>query len=166
VNYRKSFAPKTPATDFGLYAVATRHPTALMSEVKLQPVKAGIYTLKPLSQPITVIVLKEIAPVTRNALWALFSFEEERVAQGAQEYVWRQPDHASVLSELYHLYQQQGIAMSYTYEDFYRDLARKMLVQLPPEERLRGLPPEERLRGLSEAELQQIQQLLAGKLKH
>ena len=74
--------------------------------------------------------------------------------------------------------------MSYTYEDFYRDLARKLVVQLPPEERLRGLPVEERLRGLpveerlrglpveerlrglSEAELEQLQQVLAGKLKH
>ena len=28
------------------------------------------------------------------------------------EYVWRQPDHAPVLSERYHLYQQYGIAMS------------------------------------------------------
>ena len=38
--------------------------------------------------------------------------------------------------------------MSYTIEDFHRDIALKMLPQLPPEERLRGLPPEERLRGL------------------
>ena len=36
-----------------------------------------------MSQPITVIVLKEVARVTRNALWALFSFEAERVAQAA-----------------------------------------------------------------------------------
>ena len=126
-------------------------------------------------QTITVIVLKDVAQATRNALWALFSFEAERVAQGAQDYVWRQTDHLPILQELYHRYQQLGIAMAYTFENFRQDLARELVVELPPEERLRGLPPEERLRGLppeerlrglSEAELQQLQQWLQGKLRH
>ena len=192
VNYRKSFAPKAPARAFGLYAVATRRPAALLREVDLQPVKAGVYTVRALHQPITVIVLKEVATATRNALWALFSFEAERVAQGAQDYVWRQADHAPILQELYHRYQHVGIAMAYTFEDFQKDLARRLVLELPPEERLRacpeerlrglppeerlrglppeerlrGLPPEERLRGLSEEELHRLKQLLDGKLKH
>ena len=184
VNYRKSFAPREPVDQFGLYAVATRHPVALWREVERQPVKAGVYTVRALRQPITVIVLKEIAPATRNALWALFSFEAGRVAQGAQDYVWRQPDHLPILQELYHCYQQVGVAMSYTFENFRQDLARELVLELPveerlrglppeellrrvpPEERLRGLPPEERLRGLSEAELEYLRQFfLQGQLK-
>jgi hypothetical protein len=50
--------------------------------------------------------------------------------------------------------------MSYTFEDFRRDVARKMLPELLPEERLRGLPPEERLRGLSKEELARLRALL------
>ena len=193
VNYRKSFAPREPAARFGLYAVATRRPTALLREVEGQPVKTGVYTIRALQQPITVIVLKEIAPATRNALWALFSFEAKRVAQGAQDYIWRQPDHLPILQELYHCYQQVGIAMSYTFENFRQDLARELVLELPvedrlrglppeellrrvppedrlrglpPEDRLRGLPPEDRLRGLSEAELEYLRQFLEGERKH
>ena len=43
--------------------------------------------------------------------------------------------------------------MSYTFQDFRRDLAREALPELTPEERLRGLPPEERLLGLSDEDL-------------
>jgi hypothetical protein len=158
VNYRKSFAPREPADQFGLYAVATRHPAALWREVGRQPVKTGVYSVRALRQPITVIVLKEVAPVTRNALWALFSFEAQRVAQGAQDYVWRQPDHLPIRQELYHCYQQVGVAMSYTFENFRQDLARELVLELPVEERLRGLPAEERLHGLSDAELEYLRQ--------
>jgi len=104
--------------------------------------------------------------VTRNAIWASFSFEVDRVARGARDYVWRQADHVSILQELYHRYQEVGIAMSYTFENFQKDLARRLVSELPPEERLRGLPPEERLRGLSEEELQRLRQLLDTQLKH
>ena len=151
--YRKSFAPREPVDQFGLYAVATRHPAALWREVERQPVKTGVYSVRALRQPITVIVLKEIAPATRNALWALFSFEAKRVAQGAQDYVWRQPDHLPILQELYHCYQQVGVAMSYTFENFRQDLARELVLELPVEERLRGLTPEELMRGLTPEEL-------------
>jgi len=184
VNYRKSFAPTAPAADFGLYAVATRRPEALMRDVALQRVQEGVYTVRALHQPITVIVLKEVATVTRNAIWALFSFEADRVERGARDYVWRQADHVSLLQELYYRYQEVGIAMSYTFENFQRDLARRLVLELPPEERLRGLPPEERLRGLppeerlrglppeerlrglSEEELQRLRQWLDTQLKH
>jgi hypothetical protein len=73
--------------------------------------------------------------VTRNAIWALFSFEADRVARGARDYVWRQADHLSLLRELHHRYQHEGIAMAYTFEDFQKDLARRLVLELPPEER-------------------------------
>jgi len=38
--------------------------------------------------------------------------------------------------------------MSYTFEDFRRDLIREVLPELPPEERLRGLSPEQILKFL------------------
>jgi hypothetical protein len=153
VNYRKAFAREEPVEDFGLYAVTTRRPQGLMRHTPLVEVKPGVYRLQLLQRTITVIVPREVEPVPRNALWELFSFEAERVVQGARDYRWRQDEHASVLNEIYHRYREQGVTMSYTFEDFRHDLARELLQELPPEERLKGLPPEQRLKGLPPEEL-------------
>ena len=157
VNYRKAFAPREPAARFGLYAVTTRRPRALAEQVTLTPVKPGVYRLPILGRTITLIVLREVEPCPRNALWEIFSFEAAKVAAGADAYQWRQNDYVPILEMIYERYREVGIPMSYTFEDFRRDYAREILKKMPmderlaglsPEERLRGLPPEERLRGL------------------
>jgi hypothetical protein len=140
---------EAPAADFGLYAVTTRHPRALFSQTEVAGVKDGVYRLQVVSRAVTLIVLPEVASAPRNALWDLFSFQADKVQQGARTYRWRQPDHVPVLNEIYHRYRELGIAMPYTFEDFRHDLALELVQELPPEERLRGLPSEERLRGLS-----------------
>ncbi|WP_296924409.1 hypothetical protein [Thiohalocapsa sp.] len=96
----------------------------------------------------TVIVPRAVERAPRNALWELFSAEAERVAEGARNFRWQAADHLPILNELYRHYRNAGLRMSYTIEDFRRDVALEVLPELPPEERLRGLPPEERLRGL------------------
>ena len=169
VNYRKAFAPREPAARFGLYAVTTRRPRGLAEQVALEPVKPGVYRLPILGRTITLIVLREVAPCPRNALWEIFSFEAAKVAAGAGMYHWRQDDHFPILEEIYRRYREAGIPMSYTFQDFRRDLARETLPELTPEERLRGLPPEDlvrglrtegRLRGLSDEDLAQLKDLL------
>ena len=82
VNYRKAFAASAPAQDFALYAVTTRHPRALLAEVPAEAVKAGVYRLRVLNRYLTLIVPREVEAHPRNALWELFSFKAERVAQG------------------------------------------------------------------------------------
>jgi hypothetical protein len=72
----------------------------------------------------------------------------------------------SILSVKWFTNPDERIAMAYTFEDFERDLARRLVLELPPEERLRGLSEEERLRGLSEEELRRLRQLLDTQLKH
>ena len=104
--------------------------------------------LPVVSRTVNIIVLHEVEPAPRNALWDLFSFEAEKVRQGAKAYRWRQPDHVPILNEIYHRYRKVGIDMPYTFEDFRRDLALELVQELPPEERMRGLPSEERMRGL------------------
>jgi hypothetical protein len=148
VNYRKAYAAEAPAADFGLYAVTTRYPRTLFSQTEVVAVKDGVYRLQVVSRAVTLIVLPEVASAPRNALWDLFSFQADKVQQGARTYRWRQPDHVPVLNEIYHRYRELGIAMPYTFEDFRHDLALELVQELPPEERLRGLPVEERLRGL------------------
>lgn len=160
VNYRKAFAMGSSPQDFGLYAVSTRRPRDLLRRTNATKRRPGVYALEILSREITLILPREVEPGPRNALWELFSFEAARVVQGAQDYRWRQPDHVSVLNEIYHHYQALGIAMPYTFEDFRRDVAREVLPELSAEERLRGLPPEERLRGLDEEDLARLRKLL------
>lgn len=152
VNYRKAFAMDARPEDCGLYAVSTRRPRDLLSNADAQEHQPGIFGLRILNREITLILPREVEPEPRNALWELFSFEAARVILGAQNYHWRQPDRVSILNEIYHHYQSTGIAMPYTFEDFRRDVAREVLPELSPEERLRGLPPEERLRGLAPEE--------------
>ncbi len=169
VNYRKAFAPDVAAEAFGLYAVSTRHPRRLFARVPPTEAKPGVYQLAVIGRRVTVIVPREVERAPRNALWELFSAEAERVAEGAREFHWQGADHLPILNELYQHYRDAGLSMSYTFDDFRRDVARKMLPELlpeerlrglPPEERLRGLPPEERLRGLSKEELARLRALL------
>jgi hypothetical protein len=57
--------------------------------------------------------------------------------------------------------------MSYTMEDFKRDLRKKVLQELSPEERqeiVESLPPEERLGGVSPDQIRKyLNQLTAGR---
>ena len=163
VNYRKAYAADAPPADFGLYAVTTRRPRALFSQTDVDLVKDGVYRLQVVSRAVTLIVLREVEPTPRNALWDLFSFQAEKVQQGAKAYRWRQPDHVPVLNEIYHRYRELGIAMPYTFDDFRRDLALELLQELPTEERLRGMSPEEILRGLDDAERARLKELLERK---
>jgi hypothetical protein len=152
VNYRKAIAPEAQPEAFGLYAVGTRRPQALAQAMALTPLKPGVYRLAVVTRTVTVIVLNEVATVTRNALWELFSGEPPKIAFGAKHYRWRQPDHNTVLQALYYRYHQTGVTMTYTFEDFRHDLALELVKELPPEERLKGLSPEELLKQLTPEE--------------
>lgn len=153
VNYRKAFAHQAPRQDFGLYAVSTRHPRALFSEVPAEKIRDGVFRLRVLNRDITLIVPKEVEPHPRNALWELFSFEVERVAQGAKDYHWRQSDYVPILEGLYQYYPELGDVMAYTIQDFHRDLARERLKKMSAREILSEFSPEEILNELSPDDL-------------
>ncbi len=152
VNYRKQSSPSfeelLPVEDFGLYAVCTRHPENLEKEVALQRMKEGVYDLRWGSRPVRLIILSEILPLERNALWLLFSGIMEKVQYGVSRYRARQLELRAVLNKLVASYKIEGIAMSYTIEDFKREVREEFLASLTLEERLEGLPTEERLKGL------------------
>ena len=58
-----------------------------------------------------------------------------------------------MLDQVLTWYQQEGLDMPYTMEDFKRDVKEQLLKELTPEERLKGLPPEERLKDLPSDEV-------------
>jgi hypothetical protein len=174
VNYRKQSSPSVdkllPIDDFGLYAVSTRHPEKLATEVALELVKQGVYEVPWGSRRIRIIVLSGVPRVERNAIWQLFSGIPENVQFGALNYHWQRPDHSGIFNDLLQYYQAEGITMPYTWNDYFKENSpqllelvmkslsveellqklpvKELLKRLPPEERLKGLPPEERLKGL------------------
>jgi len=116
--------------------------------VALEAVKPGVYRLPVVGRTVTLIILREVEPCPRNALWEIFSFEAAKVFAGADTYCWRRDYHVPILEQIYQRYREVGIPMAYTFEDFKREWTRQKLAEMTPEERVRGLPPEERLRGL------------------
>jgi len=152
VNYRKQESPSPdkllPVEDFRFYAVTTRQPEKLATEVSLAPVKQGIYETIWGTHAIRIIVLSQVPEIPRNAIWQMFSGIAEKVQFGVANYHWQRPDHSTVINDLFNNYQVEGITMPYTFEDYYKDFTRRHLDWLTTEERLKGLPAEERLKGL------------------
>ena len=152
VNYRKQISPSwekpLPIEDFRLYAVCTRWPEKLATEVAFESLKEGIYEVQWGSRRIRIIVLSQVPKIERNAIWQLFSAEAEKVQYGADHYVWRREEYKKLINKLYQYYRVEGIAMPYTWDDFSREYDQELLERLTPEERLKGLPVEERLKGL------------------
>ena len=61
---------------------------------------------------------------------------------------------------MYELLQKEEIQMSYTVEDFKREVIINSLHTLSIEERLKGLRPEERLKGLQPEDIEILKNLL------
>ncbi len=166
VNYRKQVtpadAPLVPKSVCRLYGVSTRFPAKLHRQVPLKRLQEGVHEVFWGNNPIRVIVLSEIPEAPHNALWNLFSGVVERAAYGVSHYRPQLRDASTILNQLYHYYELEGMRMPYTLEDFRREYAdeieediRKLVQHLSPEHRLEGLSPEQRLQGLSPKELLQ-----------
>jgi len=156
VNYRKQVSPSLdaliPEESIGLFAVATRFPQKLAEQVKLERCGEGVYNLYWGTDRIRVLVLSEVPATERNAVWNLFSGDLGRIASAAHQFRRRKSELSTVLNQLFENYQQEGIPMPYTVEDFMRDVTLEHLDLLKADERLRGLSSDERLRGLSSDE--------------
>ncbi len=88
----------------------------------------------------------------QNALWQLFSGKADGFKYGDAHYEWQAPEDKSLIYQLYQKYLNEGIKMSYTYEDFHRDYTMPFIESLPTELKLKGISPEERLKGLPHSE--------------
>jgi hypothetical protein len=152
VSYRKlvSTSPKNlkPESDFQLYAITTRYPQKLATQVNLQEQRPGVY-LVDYGHPIQVLVLSQLLPVPKNAFWQLFSADATKVSYGRQHYHWKRPTLSSLINQLFEFYHLEDIIMSYTVEDYVRDYTKEHLHTLTAAERVAGLPAAEILQGLS-----------------
>jgi hypothetical protein len=165
VAYRKLVSPSPsellPDDQFGLYAVAARFSHNLSGQVPWQRVQAGVDDCRWGTDTIRVVVAGELPREPHNAPLHLFSSAPDLVEFGRSAYRQRSEETSLLLRQLFESFREEDLAMSYTMEDFKRDLFTKHFAQLtpeeqeevlralPPERRLAGLPPEQRLAGLS-----------------
>jgi hypothetical protein len=165
VNYRKQATPSKqgllPAGDFRLFAVCIRFPHNLAQEVKLSPVRQGVYEVKVVARTIRIIVVHQLPLEEQNAMLLLFSASVERLSYGKEHYRPRSGESSTLLYELIKVYSEDP-EMSAKLKEFFQKSVDELLNTLPPEElrkhlsreeRLKGMSPEERLEGMSREEL-------------
>ena len=76
--------------------------------------------------------------MAKTAFWQLFSANAEKVAYGKNHYDWHNNSVSSVINQLYEKYQQEGLIMSYTVEDYLREYGKERWKYLTVEDPLDG----------------------------
>ena len=103
VNLRKQVSPSMDEDDlvqeeeFQLYAVTSRYPQQLASNVGLEPVAPGVYQVQVLAKRIRIIVANQLPEQEQNALLHLFSSRTELLAYGVQHYRTRSSETSTLL---------------------------------------------------------------------
>ena len=136
-----------------MYTVRTRFPRKLTVAKSFKNDRDGIFEVLWGSQNIRIIVLSQVPPEKRNALWELFSAVPEKVRYGAGQYRMRQPDGSTMFYQLYQQYQVEGIDMPYTWEDFQKDFKKEFLKGLTAEDLLKNFSKEDLLKNFSKEDL-------------
>jgi hypothetical protein len=101
---------------------------------------------------VRVVVAGELPKQAHNAPLHLFSAASDLVGFGQVTYRRRSENTSLLLGQLFEKLKGEGLAMSFTIEDFKRDYVKRHFARLSPEERreaLQSLPPEERLAGMT-----------------
>ncbi|HEX3151897.1 MAG TPA: hypothetical protein VHR66_27745 [Gemmataceae bacterium] len=156
VAYRKvvSRSPSDllPEDRFGLYAVAARFPRNLSSRVPWRQLTAGVYDCEWGTDTVRVVVAGELSREAHNAPLHLVSDRPALLEFGGRTYRPRSEQTSRLILQLYERFQQEGLAMPFTMEDFNRQFVEEHFARLTRREReqaLNKLTPEERLAGLS-----------------
>jgi len=160
VNYRKQISPKgklLAPENFRVYAVSTKYPKKLSTQVDFTEISPGVYEVKWGIRNVRIIVLSLIPKTERNAVWLMFSAVPEKVGFGAGNYEWNIPV-STVINQLFSKYKEGGIEMAYTVEDYHRDLKKEamkimteedlasLMNNFGPEKVLKRLKPEDVLK--------------------
>jgi hypothetical protein len=155
VNYRKQSSPSPqemlPLQALRLFAVCARFPHNLAQEVKLEPLREGVYEVRELALRIRIIVANQLPLHDHNAMLHLFSAREELLRYGRDHYRPHAQETSTLLYQLFKAYSEES-TMPDKLQEFVRQSIKELLDTLPPEELLKGMPAEELLKGLSAEE--------------
>jgi hypothetical protein len=174
VAYRKLVSPSPskllPENQFRLYAVCARFPDNLASQVPWQQRQAGVYHCQWATDQVRVVVAGQLPREAHNAPLHLFSASPELVGFGRGAYQRRSETTSLLLGQLFERLRGEGFVMSFTMEDFKRELLVDYLKKLSPKEQrkaLQSLSPEKRrelLKSWPPEELHQyLEQLATGR---
>jgi hypothetical protein len=183
VAYRKLVSPSPsellPEDRFRLYAVCARFPDNLAGQVPWQQRQAGVYHGQWATDGVRIVVAGQLSREPHNAPLHLFSASLELVGFGQNSYRRRSENTSLLLGQLFERLRGEGFTMSFTMEDFKRELTKEHFKDLSPKEQreaLRSLSPqkrrelleswlpEERLAGLSPEQIRQyLDQLTSGR---
>jgi hypothetical protein len=171
VAYRKLVSPSPsellPEERFRLFAVCSRFPHNLSGQVPWQRIQAGVYDCRWGTDTVRVIVAGELSREAHNAPLHLFSASPELVGFGSSHYQRRSETISLLLGQLFQRLEGEGFTVTFTMEDFRRQVLRDEFAKLTPEQRrdvLQALTPEERLAGLSVEQIQHyLDQLTAAR---
>lgn len=151
VAYRKLVSPSpaelVPEDQFRLYAVVARFPHNLSGQAPWKRVQAGVYDCQWGTDTIRVVVAGELPREAHNAPLHLFSASPALVRFAGGAYQRRSQNTSALLRQLFERLEGEGLAMSYTMEDFQRQFVKEHFPKLTPEERrdvLESLPAEVR----------------------
>jgi hypothetical protein len=156
VAYRKLVSPSPsellPEDRFRLFAVVARYPVQLSAQVPWRTCQAGVYDCSWGTDVVRVVVAGQLPQETQNAPLHLFSASPELVGFGRTAYQRRSPNTSELLGQLLENLRGEGLTMSYTMQDFKRDMTARYLQELSPRERrevLQTLPAQKRRTFLS-----------------
>jgi len=178
VNYCKQAADQNLTVNFDncqLYAVTARKPEKLFAQGNFQQIAEGVYDYEVLQCTTRIIVTGTIDNAVHNALWQLFSGNQQQFTEGVRHYGVHNMSHSELMRQLFRYYQQEALfPMAYSFEQFKKDLHEETLKSfteqeciqvmnmLPVEKRLEGIPAkqllekvstEQRLEGVSAEQL-------------
>ena len=157
VNYRKQVSPSMqtllPEEQFKLYAVCSRFPQNLADQSLLLEQHQGVYECRRGTDLIRVVVAGQLPQQEHNAPLHLFSASLDQVNYGRGHFRQHSEHTSSTLLGLFQAYQQEGISVAYTIQDFHRDYFQEMLLKLPQEERKAIL--DKLIEGLSTEEIEE-----------
>ena len=144
---------------FRLFGISTRFPKKLQAEENLVKIKKGVYSIKRGLHEIKIIVLIDMNKEQKNAIWNMFGIDPNMIQYGLENYNWKRDDFRKSLSQqLIEKYKSEGVIMSYTEKDFFRDFVLSHLHQVSTEEIAKRIKPsdifkyyepEDRLKGLN-----------------
>lgn len=168
VAYRKFVSPSPsellPDDQFGLYAVAARFPHNLASQIPWQEQQPGVYDCRWGLDTMRIIVAGQLLREAHNAPLHLFSAAPELVAFGQGAYRKRSERTSLLLAQLFERFREEGVAVSFTWEEFERQYVKEHFKKLTPAERreaLESLAPEERREVLQALPLEELLTLLS-----
>src|SRR5690242_14841852 len=138
VAYRKLVSPSPaellPEDRFRLYAVAARFPHNLAGQVPWQEQQAGVYDCRWGLDTVRVVVAGQLPREPRNAPLHLFSASPELIDFAGGAYQRRSESTSGLLGQLAERLRREGLAVSYTMRDFWRDFVKEHFPQLTLQE--------------------------------